>query len=124
MIPPSTQPRSRGRPVLHPNHYAWYVLFSAIDVMTTTKILDEFFDHGGREVNPIADFFIRSFGLWGAIGLKFSTVVLVVVVCEIVGRRAPLTGRALAWSAVGLSIFPVAVALFMLARFALTPHAG
>ena len=84
------------RPVLYPDQYAWFVLFSALDIILTHTILEYFFDFGGREANTIADWVIRQYGMWGAIGLKFLTVVAVVVLCEVIGRLSPHAGRRLA----------------------------
>jgi hypothetical protein len=119
------------RPVLYPNHYAWFVLFSALDIMLTHKILGAakfhavsdavFGEEGpfnGRELNSIADWVIQQFGLWGAIGLKFATVIFAVLVCEYVGSKRPRTGRRLVSVVVVLSIFPVAWELALLAWFA------
>jgi hypothetical protein len=107
------------RPVLYPNHYAWFVLFSAMDIMLTHTILGRFGAFGGRELNSIADWVIKQFGLWGAIGLKFATVILVVFICELVGSKSASAGRKLARMVVILAIFPVAWELAALAWFAL-----
>ena len=67
------------RGVLYPDHYCWYILAGAVDIMLTHLILERF---GGWEVNRIADRLIQMMGLWGLILLKFSTVIVVVVICE------------------------------------------
>jgi hypothetical protein len=121
------------RPVLYPNHYVWFVLFSALDIMLTHRILgaekfsgvmDEVFGpagpFNGREMNSLADWIIHRFGLWGAIGFKFASVIFVVLVCEYVGRRVPKSGRRLANVVVALSIVPVAWELALLAWYART----
>ncbi len=96
------------RPVLYPNLYAWYILASSLDIMLTYAIVWKF---GGREVNAVAARLIERFEHWGLIGLKFATVVLVVAICELVGRRNPGLGRRLAIAAIGLSAFPVGAGL-------------
>src|SRR5207245_2795819 len=114
-----------------PNHYVWMVLFSALDIMLTHKILGahrfsgvseavfgEAGPFNGRELNSLADWVIRQFGLWGAIGLKFASVILVVLICEFVGTRSARAGRRLAWILVILSTFPVVWELVALAWFA------
>jgi uncharacterized membrane protein len=96
------------RPVLYPDRYAWYVLASALDIMVTVSVLVHL---GAREVNSFAQWSIERFGTWGLIGLKFLSVVLVVSICEHVGRRRPRAGAALATAAIFLSLIPVAAAL-------------
>ncbi|MBL8763393.1 MAG: hypothetical protein JNM07_03900 [Phycisphaerae bacterium] len=58
--------------VRFPDHHAWFVLFSSLDIILTHSILFHFADFGGREVNTIADWVIRRFDIWGAIGLNSS----------------------------------------------------
>jgi hypothetical protein len=118
-VPLRKDAQIRRRPVLYPNHYAWFVLFSALDILLTHTILARFGAYGGRELNSIADWVIKQFGLWGAIGLKFATVIFVVLICEVVGRKSAASGRRLAWAVVGLSILPVAWELLALAGFAI-----
>ncbi|QOJ01501.1 MAG: hypothetical protein HRU70_13800 [Phycisphaeraceae bacterium] len=96
-----------NRPVLFPDLYPWYVLAAALDVMLTYVVLML----GGWEVNALADWVIRSHGLPGMLWFKFLTVVVVVGVCEYVGRRRHTTGRRLAVAAVAISFVPVAAAL-------------
>jgi hypothetical protein len=107
---------------LYPNHYVWYVLLSTIDVLLTSLILSDEFK--GREVNLIADRFIRQFGWWGAVALKYSTVIIVVAVCEIVGRRrTERAGRMLAVCSIVISLVPIGVALLQLGHYGLSgPH--
>jgi hypothetical protein len=115
--PPYSGPIHR-RHVLYPDRYVWLVFFSALDIMITHTILGKFGAFGGREVNSIADWVIKEFGLWGAIGLKFLSVIVVVLVCEFVGRASPRTGRRLATGVLVLSTLPVAWELIILAVFA------
>ncbi len=94
----------------YPNAYVWLIFFSAMDVMLTWAILAR----GGREVNPLANEVIEAWGLNGAIIFKFSLMLLVVIVCEVVARsRAPLA-RTLAWAAVFISAIPVCYSLGLL----------
>ncbi len=102
------------RAVLYPNHYCWFVLFSALDIMLTHTILEKFRDFGGRELNTFADFVIHQAGLNGAIGLKIASVVTVILVLEYVGRSRPTTGLTLANCVVAMSVVPVALALVQL----------
>ncbi len=103
------------RAVLYPNHYCWFVLFSALDIMLTYTILHEYMQYDGRELNSFADFVIRHAGLNGAIALKVVSIVIVIFVCEYVGRRKPITGRTLAVCVVAMSTVPVIFAIVQLA---------
>ena len=106
------KPRASEHPlrrhVLYPNQYVWYVLVSSLDLIMTNTVMHHF---GAKEVNTIADAAIRLFGFWGLIGLKFSTVVLVVGICEFVGGKRPALGKKVAEWAVAISAVPVVVAL-------------
>lgn len=115
---PKDLAHSRGMtgPVLYPDRYAWYVLASALDVMVTITVLTHL---RAREVNLLAKWTIDQFGSWGLIGLKFVSVVLVVLICEFVGRRQPRTGRLLATLAIAASLLPVTAALVQAVYFGL-----
>lgn len=105
------------RHVLYPDRYAWYVLASALDIMVTVTVLVHL---GAREVNTFAQWSIEHFGTWGLIGLKFLSVILVVVICEHIGRRRPRTGAALATTAIFLSLLPVAAAISQIVYYTST----
>lgn len=100
------------RAVLYPDRYAWYVLASALDIMVTVTVLVHL---GAREVNTFAQWSIDQFGTWGLIGLKFLSVILVLCICEFIGRRRERTGRMLATLAIALSLLPVTAALAQVA---------
>ncbi|MFO0833236.1 MAG: DUF5658 family protein [Phycisphaerales bacterium] len=93
---------------LYPDHYAWYVLASSLDVMVTYFIIWRL---NGREVNSVANHLVQMFGHWGLIMLKFSSIVLVVAICEWVGRQHFIRGRRLAIAAIAISALPVGVGL-------------
>lgn len=96
---------TRGVPVLYPSHYVWYLFASTLDILLTYAIIWKL---GGREVNAVARHFIEHFGgHWGLIFLKYVTVVLVVAICESIGRKRFLLGRRLALTAIIISAFPV-----------------
>jgi hypothetical protein len=97
-------------PVLYENHYTWFVLVSALDVMLTWVVLHA----GGREANALADAVLRNYGLGGMVAFKFALVALVIVICEVVGRRSIDTGRRLATWAVALTCVPLLVAILLL----------
>ena len=101
------------QPVLYPAWYPWFVALAGLDVVLTSHLLGL----GGREVNVIAHQVISAAGLPGALVLKFATVTLVVVICEVVGRRSLSAGRRLAAIAVGLNTVPVVVGASLLAEY-------
>lgn len=111
--PPGRQPRADAgrnllrRMTLFPNCYVWYVFFAALDVMLTTLVLHL----GGSEVNLLADWILARYELPGLVAFKFSLVVLVVCICETVGRRNHRVGRKLAEWAVAITAIPVVLAL-------------
>jgi hypothetical protein len=93
--------------VLFPQAYVWYVFVSALDVMFTAIVLHH--PHG-VEVNPVANYVIQRWDLAGAVVFKFLLVVLVILICEVVGRRRYPTGRVLAMIAVIIGCVPVIAA--------------
>ncbi len=102
--PPTGDIRSWSRlpPLLYPDAYLWLVLVASLDIMLTWAILER----NGTEINPVARFFIDTWGLLGAILFKFSITIFVVIICEIVGRPRPMTGRWLSRVAVAISAMP------------------
>lgn len=124
--PPSTNAASRPgrafcvlfRNALYPDQYAWYVLASSLDIMLTYVIVWKL---GGREVNAIAQHFINALGHWGLILLKFATIILVVAICEVVGRANRASGRRLAIAAICISALPVGAAIL---QFLAWTHLG
>ena len=104
-------PRLLRRPVLFPDRYAWYVLVCFLDLIVTNTILAHF---GGIEVNGIAHRVIELGGFGGLIAFKCASVVLVVTICEVVGRRRePLARRVSEW-AIAISAIPVVVGLLQI----------
>lgn len=110
----------RATGVLFPNHYAWYILAATLDVVVTHQILHHF---KGSEVNQLADTLIRRFGLAGMIGLKYSSIVLVVILCEYIGRRDLRLGRRLAAAAIMISALPVGIGLLQIWAWTHAPPA-
>ncbi len=124
-ITPPPQPFTLRHPVLYPNHSAWFVLLSSLDIMLTHTILNTFGkEFNPRELNTFADWVIKSAGLWGAIGLKTFSIVTVVIIIEVIGRRRPSWGKTMANCVVAMAIVPVFVALVQLAAVAFLPHNG
>jgi hypothetical protein len=99
------------RGVLYPDHYAWFVLFSALDVMLTWLVLS----WGWREVNPVAQAVVRAGGLRGLLAYKLALVVVFVVLCEVIGGLRRGTGLRVARVGVGLSVLPLLVTLGQIA---------
>jgi hypothetical protein len=97
------------REMLYPNEYVWLVFVSALDIMFTWVVLH----HGGYEANALAARALENFGLPGLVLYKFAFVVLVIVICEVVGRRKVGTGRKLALVAIGITCVPVAIAVVL-----------
>ena len=93
--------------------YVWLVLISFLDILLTFLVLYEW---EGHEVNPIAHAIIVQMGfIWAAL-FKFAIVVLVIIICETVGRRRDRTGRRLSQVTVAISAFPVAYTFALLLR--------
>jgi len=101
------------------NAYVWIVFFSFMDVLLTWLIL-LFGEDAAMEINPVARFVIdgwggmRGLGMAGASGLKFTLVVLAIVICEIVGRSSDRKGRRLAWVLAVIAAVPVVWSLGLL----------
>jgi hypothetical protein len=100
-------------PMRYPNHYTWLLLASALDVMLTLLVL---YIWEGGEVNPFAAAVISHFGFQWAIVFKFATVLLVIMICEYVGRRNDASGRRLALVALAISAGVVAYTFILLFR--------
>jgi hypothetical protein len=98
------------RTVLYPRIYPWYVFLAALDIMLTWVVLHS----GGREVNVMADWVIRMGGLRGTVLFKFATVLLVIAICEVVGRKRPPLGLKIAEWSVAVTAIPVTVTLVQL----------
>ena len=100
-------------PMRYPNEYVWLVFVSAMDLIMTWIILKRY---GGYEANQVADFVITRFGSTGLVLFKFTIVMFVIIVCEIVGRQNESRGRWLARVGVGISALPLGVSLFIVLR--------
>ncbi|HYF13760.1 MAG TPA: DUF5658 family protein [Phycisphaerales bacterium] len=99
------------RKARYPEQYVWYLFAASLDIMLTFAIIEHF---GGSEVNAVADALLRRFGLWGLIGLKYSTVVVVIAICELIGAKYDSVGKKLALVAIAVSALPVGVGLIQL----------
>ena len=97
----------------YPNAYVWLVFISVMDIFLTILVL---YVWKGHEVNPIAAAVINHFGFAWTIPFKLALIVLVIIICEVVGRRRDKTGRALATMAVIISAVPVVYTFALLFR--------
>jgi hypothetical protein len=116
-------PRRRARrSVRYPNAYVWFVFLAALDVVLTYLILHPvlfFRDPGmtesrGAEANALANWIIERWDVPGMVVFKFLLVLLVVVLCEIIGRYKEQTGRRIAEWAVAITAIPVILALIQM----------
>lgn len=99
------------RAALYPSLYVWYIFAASLDVLLTYAFI---YRIGGEEVNLVAARLVERYEHWGLIGLKYSSVILVIGVCEVVGRKSPRAGRSLAIAAIVISAFPVGYGLVQL----------
>ncbi len=97
-------------PVRYPNCYVWFVFLSAMDIMLTWVVLSM----GGMEANPLVDRVLVEWGLQGIVAYKFGLVMLVIWVCEVVGRQRDRSGRRLAEWMVAIALIPVYLAMVQL----------
>lgn len=91
-------------PLRFQGEYVWLMFLAGMDVMLTWYILER---HGGEEVNPVAKQVIDSWGLWGAIGFKFSLLLFVIIASEWIARENFKVAKFLVWFALTISSFPV-----------------
>lgn len=89
--------------MLFPNLYTCFVFIASLDIITTWTILWL----GGEERNPLADFILNLGDMPLMVAFKLFMTVLVVVICEIVGRKHWATAKRLALFAVSVSSIPV-----------------
>jgi hypothetical protein len=93
------------------NAYVWLVLVASLDVVLTMLVL---FVWSGHEVNPIAAMVIEALGFGWAIGFKYAMIVLVIVICESIGRRDDRFGWWLSMLAIILNLIPVGYTFVLL----------
>lgn len=108
--------------VLYPQAYVWYVFLAALDVMFTYLILHPIFADRGVEMNVLASWVIHRAGLPGMAVYKFALVLIVVTICELVGRRRYQLGRRLAEWCVAISAVPIIVAVVQMVRDLVAEH--
>lgn len=103
------------RQVLFPDHYCWYLLVCALDLMLTNTLIHHF---GAIEVNGLAARVIESGGFWGLIAFKMATAILVIAICEHIGRSRLATARRLAEWAIAVSAVPSVLSMAQLSAVA------
>lgn len=103
-------------PILYPKTYAVFLLVAALDVICTWVVLLL----GGREINALANMFLQRWDVQGLLALKFGVCVMVLLTCEFVGRRRPITAVRLATAAIVMNCFPVVVGAAQVAGFLMT----
>lgn len=108
----TAQLRARPSLAMFPDCYSWFVFLSAMDLFFTLLILHPAF--GAEEVNVLARWVIQHGGLRGIIAYKFGLVGLIVLICEIVGRRREGLGRKLAEWCVAVTTIPVTLSFIQL----------
>jgi hypothetical protein len=97
--------------VIFPNGYVWFVFISTLDLLLTWIVLYL----GGREANTVANEILNRFGLPGLIVFKFALVVIVVMICEFVGRRREESARLLLSVGIMITCLPVVLAMILIA---------
>lgn len=100
------------RHVRYPQYYVWFVLLAALDVMATWVVLHL----GGREANAFANWVLQRWQLPGMVALKFAAVVIVVLICEFIGKHRPTTGLRVIQAAIVLYAIPVAIGISLIVR--------
>jgi len=98
--------------VLYPDLYCWYVLAASLDILVTAIVMAHY---GAVEVNGFAAAIIERYDFVGLVPMKYLTVVLVLLICEYVGRQRHVMGLRVAQFAVLISFFPVAAAAMQVA---------
>jgi hypothetical protein len=102
--------------VLYPTIYSWFLFAASLDVLLTWLILGL----GGGEANYLADRVFVAAGFPGIVALKFTSVIIVVLICEYVGQRRYDIGRRLAGLAAAVNCVPILLAAVIVADFLVT----
>lgn len=102
------------QPVLFPTRYGVYLTLAAMDILLTWLVLGV----GGSEANAVAAWVINAGGLPGMTFFKFASVVIVLLICEYVGRKERDTAQTLTLAAVAISLIPIVIATIELASAA------
>mgnify|MGYP000978705533 CR=1 FL=1 len=101
------------RPMLYDEPLKWFIFLSVMDLLFTCIVLKL----GGQEVNWVANKILEVWDLYGLLGFKLIMVVIIILICDFVGRRNNPRGRFIALTAVGLTAIPVIMAIVQLLLF-------
>jgi len=96
--------------VMYPKFYTWFLLFASLDILLTGVVLFV----GGDELNAFALYIFAYGGLPGLTAFKYANVLMIVLICEWIGRRRIQIGRKLIILATVISVVPVAASLYAL----------
>ena len=102
----------RAKGMLYENTYVWFVFLSCLDILLTWCVL---YRGVGIEANGLAAWVIARFGRVGMVVFKLALVVVVILICEAVGRRNHAAGHKLARIAAGVTAVPLVIAITLLA---------
>jgi hypothetical protein len=111
---PAPLAENRRRVASYPSEYVWFVFVSTLDIVFTAIVLHS----GGKEVNPLANSVLMTWGLPGLVIFKFTLVLVVIGCCELLARQRDPVGRFVARFAVGISAVPIVIASAQLLRAA------
>lgn len=111
---PSTQIARRSGGA-YPRHYAWVLVLAVLDIVFTTLVLST----GGKELNAIARWAIDHAGVLGMVAIKATTLTVVLMICEYLGRHRPQTGRRLVELALIAQSAAVGCGLIYLTQFSI-----
>ena len=114
-------PRSKWA-ALYPDAYIWFIFLASLDIMLTYLIMNPIlFSHDdfgaeprGAEANAVANEVIQRWDVPGMVIFKFVLVMVVVFICEIIGRRRDAAGRRIAEWAVAITSIPIVIALIQM----------
>jgi hypothetical protein len=106
----TNRPQRAG--MLYQNTYVWFIFLSCLDIFLTWCIL---YRGVGFEANALAAWVIAHFGRVGMVLFKLGMVVLIILICETVGRRNRSVGHNLARAAIALTSVPLVIAVTILA---------
>lgn len=93
--------------------HAWFLCLALLDVVLTTIILRL----GGSEANAVARGVLHAAGVEGMVAFKFAAAVLVLCICEAVGRRREPLGRNIALFGVAANTVAVTLGAMYLVLF-------
>jgi Domain of unknown function (DUF5658) len=94
-----------------------FVVASALDVVMTWILLNKYHADGFVESNPIARFFLESWGPRGLVYFKFVMVAFVAVICQIIALKREDIARRILYFATALVACVVIYSFTLLVRY-------